>query len=139
MKITKQHIYIGIAVLFVIGLIAWHFYRKGKIKAGAYQAQYPTGGTNIPASWNPYPLAQELHDVLDSTFTLSGTKDIVFIKALELATDDMLVAVYNVFNQNYNTDNAGTLTKWLQDEWNYDWVSNKKNELIEKLQKLSCF
>lgn len=137
MRISKIYIYVGIAIFIGIALIAWHYYRKGKKAAGGYQANYPTGGNNIPPSWNPLPLVKELHDVMDSTFTFSGTKDEVWKKVLNLPTDDMIVSVYNVFNQNYSDENNGTLTQWIKDEWNYDFISGVKENLLARLAKLN--
>jgi len=104
----------------------------------------PTGGGGMPVVsynpqgnptfWNPAPLSAELFNVMDGLFTFSGTKNDVFLKFAQLPTNDMAVAVYNHFNQNYG--DGETLTQWIKDEYWVDFLAEGKSLALAKLQAL---
>ena len=133
--------------LFVgAGILGFIIYKKIKKKMNVLPQTFPlpTGGGGMPVVsynpqgqptfWNPEPLAKELFDVMDGLFTLEGTKSAVFLKFAELPTPDMATAVYNQFNKNYG--GGETLTQWINDELNYNWLSNEKDLALAKLTAL---
>jgi len=106
--------------------------------------QLPAGGAGIPVvgynqqgqpiQWNPEPLVDELYDVMDGLFTLSGTKDAAWLKLAQLPSNDMVVSVYNRFNLKYG--NGDTLTQWIRDEVWTDIAGTGKNDALNRLQSL---
>jgi len=132
----------------VVGAGLLGFYIFKKIKKGTAMLPpvfpLPTGGggmpivsynpTGQPTYWNPAPLSAELFDVMDGLFTGEGIKSAVFLKFAELPTSDMCVAVYNHFNTNFGK--GETLTQWINDEYNYNWLSSEKDLALAKLQAL---
>jgi hypothetical protein len=135
----NKNIIIGIVVVIAIVLIIYFSGKKaGKRTAEGPQVVYPNGGNSIPQGWNPIPLAEELFDAMDGLFTLSGTKTAVWNKLLNLPTDEMIIAVYNAFNQKYFSLGKGTLVQWIRDEIYTDPFSDVKQNLLNKLQTLNC-
>jgi len=97
---------------------------------------YPQGGENIPPNWKAEWLAEDLHDVMDGGSDSEFTKDEKWMQLRDLPTDEMVIAVYDVFNQVYIKEGNGTLTQWIDDEINYDWFSGVKSSTLERLKKL---
>lgn len=133
----EKNIYIVIIVVIVLIIGGYLLYRAGKKNATPPQVQYPQGGNGIPPGWSPEPLIEELHDVMDGLFTLSGTKDEAWKKLRDLASPDMITAVYNGFNQRYFKEDKGTLTQWIRDEKWIDWTSGVKDSTLAKLASLN--
>ena len=101
----------------------------------------PQGGGGIPVvsydpkgnpvQWKPQPLSAELYDVMNGLFTMSGTKDAAFTKLGQLATNDMLTAVYNEFNKTYG--GGDSLTTWINDEYWTDFLGDGKALALARL------
>jgi len=135
-----------IGLLLGVGVLGFIVYKKVKKKFSVLPATFPlpTGGGGMPVVsyntqgeptfWNPEPLAKELFDIMDGLFTLSGTKNEVFLKFAQLPTPDMATSVYNQFNKNYG--NGETLTQWINDELYYDYFGSGKSLALAKLQTL---
>ena len=126
-----------IITVIVIALAVWQYYR-GK-KAGAVvipDAPYIKGAAAIPEGFNPNILADKLHSAMSGLFTLSSTKDAVWLELFNLSTDDMVIAVYNAFNKKYGSEGKGSLTKWIDDEYYYDFASGVKTKTLERLKNL---
>jgi hypothetical protein len=119
------------------GLVALlvYFYFKGKKdgKLNIPDASYPDGGKGVPHGWNPNVLAEKLFSVLDGFLTLAETKVNVLKELNELGTDDMMVAVYNVFNKKYGDKGQGSLTQWIKDEI---LISKTKDQVLKRLESL---
>ena len=90
--------------------------------------------TGSPVLWNPQPLAKNLYEVMEGLFTLSGTKDQAWTKLAELPTDDMVVSVYNYFNEKYG--DGETLTAWIKAESWYDITGSGREMELNRLQSL---
>ncbi|MES2134487.1 MAG: hypothetical protein V4506_19225 [Bacteroidota bacterium] len=136
-KVNKNlNTFIIIAAVIII-LIAIYFYRSGKKNAEGPQVEYPHGTESIPAGWSPTALVDELKSVMSGLFTFSGTKDDTWKKLRDLPNDDMVIAVYNVFGQKYFGEGKGTLTKWINDEYNYDFLSGVKEGTLARLRYLN--
>jgi len=78
----------------------------------------PDAGSGIPEGWSPRPLAQELYDVLKGVAwnpALAIKRDAVLLQLIALSTNDMFVAVYNDFTQNFG--GGKTLREWIDDEY----------------------
>lgn len=133
----KTTVYIIIIVVFVLIIIGYLLYNAGKKNATPKDVKYPHGGSGIPPDWSPVPMIEELHDVMNGMLTFTGTKDAAWIKLRDLASDDMVTAVYNGFNQRYFKDGNGTLTKWIRDEKYYDFTSGVKDSTLARLAKLN--
>ncbi len=136
---SYKPVIITVVIIIVIGLAIFFWGKKrGKEKAQGPQASYPKGAINIPKDWNAEPLAIELHDVMSGLFTLTGTKDAAWNKLNQLGTDDMVVAVYNAFNQKYYDEKKETLTDWIKKEDYYDYFSGVKDKTLALLARLNC-
>ena len=129
----------GWIIIAVIAVgVAIYIYFKGKKDGKIYipDAPYINGANAIPAGWNPNILADRLYTVMNDTIVASGTKDAAWKELLGLATDDMIIAVYNTFNKKYATKGKGSLTEWVNDEIYYDYLSGVKSKLYNKLKSL---
>jgi hypothetical protein len=134
-KSSNTILYVFVFLLLVA--ILYYAYRQGKKNAEGPEVHYPNGGNDIPPSWSPVPLVDELYDVMSGLFTFSGTKDVTWTKLKDLPTDDMVAAVYSGFNQKYFGEGKGTLTQWIRDEKNYDWISGVKDATLSRLAKIN--
>ena len=135
-----------IGIVVGVGVLGFFLYKKIKKKLAMLPPVFPlpTGGGGMPVVsyntqgeptfWNPAPLSNELFNVMDGLFTLSGTKNDVFLKFAQLPTNDMAVAVYNNFNQ--NVGGGETLTQWINDEYWVDFLAEGKSLALAKLQAL---
>lgn len=132
----SEIIIILIIILIVVMTIWFLGKRRGKQTAEGPQVDYPEGGEEIPANWSPVPLADELKDVMKG-WAFTGTKDATWIKLRDLPTDEMVIAVYNAFNQKYFSLGYGTLTQWIRDEWYYDYFTGVKDAVLARLQNLN--
>jgi len=88
-----------------------------------------------PVYWNPENMASQLYNVMKGLFTLSGTKDAVFLQFGQLPSNDMIVATYNFFNSKYG--NGETLTQWINDEYWTDWAGTGKDLALSRLSTLN--
>ncbi len=123
-------------IIIVVVLVIWYAGKqRGKSTAEGPQAEYPEGGNEIPSNWSPEPIVSELYDVM-SGWALTGTKDSAWIKLRDLPTNEMVIAVYNVFNQKYFGEGYGTLVQWIRDEAYYDYFSGVKEGTLARLQNL---
>lgn len=89
-------------------------------------------GRGIPKGWSPYPLATRLKTEM-SGISL-GTYPSAWRTLAELPTDDMVVAVYRAFNEQYYDLGDGTLTEWIMDEWQL--VGTTKSMVLARLRSL---
>jgi len=71
--------------------------------------------TGLPVGWSPYPLASQLKNEMTG-FQWGIAQRRSWITLSELPTNDMVVAVYNAFNEQYFNLGDGTLTDWIRDE-----------------------
>ena len=129
-----------------VGVLGYFLFKKIKKKLAMLPPVFPlpTGGGGMPVVsynpqgeptfWNPASLSTELFEVMDGLFTLSGTKNDVWLKFAQLPTNDMAVAVYNHFNQNFG--NGKTLTQWINSEYWVDFLAEGKSLALAKLQAL---
>ena len=133
--------------LATAGAIAGYFiYKKLKKNFALLPPVFPlpTGGGGLPivsynaqgnpTYWNPATLSTELFNAMDGLFTLSGTKNDVFLKLANLPTNDMVTATYNHFNQNFGK--GETLKQWISDEYWYDYFGSGKELALAKLTAL---
>jgi hypothetical protein len=104
-----------IFIIILILLVVYSIYSFGKKNATGPQGNYPSGGKALPEGWNPNVLADELFDTM-SGFDSTSAKEDAWTKLSMLPTGDMVVAVYNVFNQKYWSKDNGTLAQWIRDE-----------------------
>tara|TARA_R110000868_G_scaffold107789_1_gene294800 strand:+ start:289 stop:741 length:453 start_codon:yes stop_codon:yes gene_type:complete len=129
-----------------VGVLGFFLYKKLKKKLAFLPPVFPLptngGGMPIvsyntqgePTYWNPATISTELFNAMDGLFTLSGTKNDIFLKFAQLPTGDMATAVYNHYNQNFGK--GETLTQWINDEYWYDYLGNGKQLALAKLQAL---
>ena len=127
----------GIGLFFLTRRIIKNFNKPPKFDlpqggGGIPVVSYTPSG--VPVQWNPQPLAAKLFDAMDGLFTFSGTKDAAFLQLGELPTNDMVVAVYNQFNQQYG--NGATLTQWINDELWTDVGGTGKDLALQRLSSI---
>lgn len=146
MKLPQQYIVYAqknkwtiMAVIAAIAVLIY-IYVRGRKDGRKYipDAPYIENQEMWQATFNPNILAEELHRVMDSNFTLTGTKDAAWKKLLNLGTDNMIIAVYNTFNKRYASESKGSLTQWIDDEVYYDYLSGVKKKTLDKLRSLNC-
>ena len=130
------YLWLGIGALIIIAIVVVSYY-WGKSKVKPVQANYPDGGTGIPAGWKPEILANKLHEAMSGLGTFTGTKDNVWSEMYQLPTNDMFTAVYNVFNQLFVKENNGTLREWISNETYYDYLSGVKGQLLTRFDSLN--
>ncbi|MBC8051878.1 MAG: hypothetical protein H7Y13_02320 [Sphingobacteriaceae bacterium] len=137
MKQIQQYKALIISAALFIAILAF-VYLKGK-KAGKIlipDAPYIHGKEGLPKGFNPNILADKLYEVMSGFFTMSGYKDEAWKQLIDLSTDDMVIAVYNAFNDKYGNKGKGSLTQWISDEYYYDFVTNYKNKAVNRLKSL---
>ena len=88
--------------------------------------------TGLPPGWSPYVLATQLYNEMQGLGW--GTYPSSWDTLAKLPTDDMVIAVYKAFNQQYFNLGKGTLTKWIQDEWQL--VGTSKQRVLTRLSSL---
>ncbi len=120
-----------IAALLIIAVIwgIYHFiYNAGKAAANGPQAEYPNGGKDIPANWDASVLAKQLHDAMAGV-TWTSTDAKAWVALTNLPTQEMILAVYNVFGQLYFPEGKGDLVQWINDEDTLpDYLGGNSNE-----------
>ncbi|TKB96850.1 hypothetical protein [Pedobacter cryophilus] len=135
---TYQQNKITFWIALVVLCLFVYIYFKGKAdgKTNIADAKYIYGSAGIPKGFNPNILADTLHEVMSDLFTLTGTKDKAWNQLVNLQTDDMVIAVYNAFNDKYGAEGEGTLTQWINDEKYYDFSTGVKTKALNKLRSL---
>ena len=137
MKFLAQYRAIVITTILAVALLAYMYYRGRKAGKGFIpDAPYINGSASIPKGFNPNILADKLYEVMSGLFTLSGHKDAAWKQLIDLQTDDMVIAVYNAFNDKYGPKGKGTLTQWIADEKYYDFTTGVKSRVLLKLKSL---
>lgn len=137
MKQLQQYKALIISAAVFIAILAYVYFRGKKAgKTVIPDAPYIHGKQGIPTGFNPNILADKLYEVMSGMFTMSGHKDAAWSQLLNLQTDDMIIAVYNCFNDKYGSKGKGTLTQWIDDEYYYDFVSGIKKKTVTKLKSL---
>jgi hypothetical protein len=136
---AKNKTIIIIIVIVVVVLLVVYFSGRsaGKKKGDRPQVDYPQGGEGIPSGWSPEPLARELRDTMSGVFTSAATKEAAWFKLLNLATDDMFVAVYDVFNQLFIGEGDGTLREWINAEYNVLAIGSNRDGLNQRFDRLN--
>jgi hypothetical protein len=133
---NRNRMTVLIAVLVIAFAIYMYFKGKKDGKTIIPDAPYIHGKAGIPAGFNPNNLADKLYEVMSGLFTVSGHKDAAWNQLLNLATDDMVIAVYNAFNDKYGNKGKGSLTQWIADEYYYDFSTGIKPKVLDRLKKL---
>jgi len=97
-----------------------------------------TGADGKPLSWNPTPLAMELHTTMDGFWGTPKNKEVAWAKLNNLPTNDMVVAVYNTFNSipDVIESKDGTLVNWIRDEVGYLFSTSWKDRVLARLASL---
>ncbi len=87
--------------------------------------------TGLPEGWSPYPLATKLKtEMTGLSLTYPGS----WKTLANLPTDDMVIAVYNAFNEQYFNLGDGTLVEWIMAEW--QWAGTTKQQVLARLSSL---
>ncbi len=95
--------YLGLRKLFRPGIPSAPRITAGKAKG-------------LPQGWSPYPLAAALHNDMEGVNWGVMVEPQSWVTLSGLPTDDMVIAVYEAFNQQYFNEGNGTLTEWIRDE-----------------------
>jgi hypothetical protein len=131
--------------IIVLGSAGLLFFGIRKLIKKPKKIPLPQGGSGLPVVgtttdgspvyWNPDNIASKLFNVMDGLFTMSGTKDEVFLQFGQLPSNDMIVSVYNLFNSKYGK--GDTLTQWINDEYWTDWAGTGKDLALSRLEQLN--
>lgn len=125
----------AIAILIIV-----YYWGKRKGKGTAIEIDIPGGAQSIPANWNPNPLIEDLHDVLDST-TFSpwawDKRDRVFGEFLDIQTDAMFVFINNEYNKRYQPQMKSSLKNQIESEGMLGLWQAKKVKIIERMNELN--
>ncbi len=113
--------YITLLPTLLIALLIIYFVGRstGRARANKKAAtppivDYPHGGKGIPKGFDPEILADKLFLKMKGlTFDKPGL-DGLLLQLVSLQTDDMFVAVYDVFNQKYHSAKRGGLRQWIE-------------------------
>ncbi len=132
----QNKITVWIAVFVLVLFIYIYFKGKADGKTNIKDAKYPLNGKSLPLGWNPNVLADKIYKAMDGVLTNTTTKNLVFREVFVLPTDEMLIAVYNTFNDKYGAKGKGSLTEWINDEWAYLATVNYRTKLLERLAEL---
>ena len=135
-----------IGKIAIVGVGSLLLYKGAKkFLNSPYRVPLPQGGTGIPVTgytptgqpiaWSPEGLALELYNAMDGLFTTAETKSNAWDKLTNLPSNDMVVALYNYFNQKYG--NGDSLTKWINDEYYSSFFDNSKQDALKRLQSLN--
>lgn len=128
------YLVITVFVLTVITVLIAYF--KGRKDTKPPTVKYPEGKNGIPKGWTPLPLIESLHKTMDGLTVNKLARDQAWLDLSKLATGDMVVAVYDGYNQLYFKD-GGTLTQWINDESVLGWPSLAKDAALNRLKSLN--
>lgn len=132
--LNNKWFWIILAIIIIILVV--YFY--GKKSATPPKPVYPKGGDDIPVSWSPTPLVEQLYNQMKGANVNRLSRDAAWIELSKLPTNDMVVAVYDVFNQlYYKSEGEGTLTQWIKDESVLGWTSVPKDAALNRLASLN--
>lgn len=106
-----------VATGLVVGVGVLAFFGLRKLFAPSVRPPQIRGGKGrgIPQGWSPYPLAARLKNDMTG-INWRGLEPRSWIVLIELPTDDMVIAVYEAFNEQYFNEGEGTLTEWIRNE-----------------------
>lgn len=134
---SRQTIYIAITVLVILIAFGIFIYYRGKKNASPPKVKYPQGGDGVPAGWSPTPLVTKLYNTMDGVNVNRFSRDAAWLELANLPTGDMVVSVYDVFNQLHFKEGEGTLTEWINDESVLGWTPAVKNAVLKRLSELN--
>jgi len=126
-KIIDKPVY-SLIIAALVGGVSYFVYRKIKKAVTVYRPVVKVNPVGLPASWSADPLAVRLRENMKGSEFFSWNKNKLkdrvdsWNELSSLATDDMVKAVYNRFNDLTKSDNSGTLTQWISDENIYSIV-----------------
>ncbi len=128
---TVQIVLVAVVVLGFVYIIGRSAGRSQNIGP---TVDYPTRGNGLPSGWDKEAetLLQDLYNVISGWLVLSGTKDDVFQRYLDLS-DDQLTYLYNLWSSRYFYKDQETLTEAIDNEKWYDTLSGKKPKLVNRL------
>jgi len=115
---------VGVGFLAFLGLRK--LFRPGAPRIVAGRA------TGVPTGWSPHVLAARLYNEMEGLGW--GTYPSSWDTLAKLPTDDMVIAVYKAFNDQYFSLGKGTLTKWIEDEWQF--LGTSKQRVLSRLRSL---
>ena len=116
---AKKKITIYVIVAVVLAVAIFFVYRAGRKKATVEQAPLPD---DTPEGAIPTPLDVNIVREMSASLysDMKGwnfwNRDQEVYKRYAQSSDRMFVAVYNDFNNQYISDDNGTLRQWLDDE-----------------------
>jgi hypothetical protein len=135
----QKMIAIGVAILLV-GALIFYVYKQGgksKFRNAKMPRTYGTADAIPTQNGNLYdhtPLANELHEVMDSMFTLPSTKNATWAKFINLPNDPTKTLVANRFNEMYGKDES--LAEWVRNEYVSIGSSNEQATMLSELSRL---
>jgi len=125
--LSKKTISILVMVILAATLVKFLFNRTPK--QVPYKDLSSQSKSDIPSSWDPMPLVNELYTTMSGLQFWVHPKEDVWRRVAELPTDAMVVLIYNNFNESYFAEHNQTLTQWIQKETGATFNSHKPSVL----------
>lgn len=113
---------IGIGVLIISLVLFIYFFGKNEGEEDEQKkvleqkanstavVKLPNNGSGIPTGWSATPSATKIYVAMKGW----GTDENAFFTTLDTLTDDQIAAVYNKFNELYETSSGYNLIEWIQ-------------------------
>lgn len=112
-----------LAPVLLIALLVIYFIGRSSGKGKALKEKntppkvvYPNNGQDIPVNWDANILADEMYNQMNGVTWNKIKLEGYFAAYVGLQTDEMFIAVYDVFNQKHMKSDTGTLRQWITDE-----------------------
>lgn len=114
--LLKKNPLVGAGLLVGAGFVGYFVLKKLFAPRGSRRPKITAGtAKGLPVGWSPYPLALQLkNEMTGLQWGIAQRKS--WVTLAELPTDDMVIAVYEAFNEQYFNLGEGTLTDWIRDE-----------------------
>ena len=136
-SVSKVKAYLFLAIAIIVIVLVIYFLGRRSSKYNPPAVSYPNNGADIPQNWDASPLANSMHAEMDG-FTLNKIKlDQLFLQLLNLATDEMFIAVSDTFNKLYMKEGNGTLRQWIEDEDYYGFPDSVRPKVYKRMDFLS--
>lgn len=131
---TNKYFIVAVVVVAVVLFVYFYGRNTGEDSvADEYDKlteDLPNAGSEIPSSWSPDSLANELYNAFNYS-VLAGDINLRLqsLKKLLALSDDQIVAVWNKYNTDYLVGKGKTFTDEVDRHWFNRWDDTDTNAL----------